>query len=115
MLFRVRGTHKDTHALMVLDIEAVSKAAAQYKAESRGMLVTHLEDITAQAGGSPTSTQRGTGPADGSTPDSGGMRNLIIFVVVLLAVALIGYFTLPAMLQHHVVPPATTQATTAPL
>ena len=35
MLFRVRGTNKDTHALMVLDVEAANRPAAQYKAESR--------------------------------------------------------------------------------
>jgi hypothetical protein len=116
MLFRVRGTNKDTHALMVLDIEAVSRPAAEYKAQSRGMIVTSMEEITAaDAAGRPTSLHRGEGSAPGAAPESGGMRNLIVFVAVLVAVALIGFFTLPMVLQQHVAPtPATTQATLAP-
>jgi hypothetical protein len=117
MLFRVRGTNKDTHALMVLDIEAVSRPAAQYKAEARGMVVTSLEDIAADAANRPTSVHRGEGPASGSTPDSGGMRNLIVFVGVLLAVAVVGYFMLPLVLTQQLAPPpppATTQAMPEP-
>jgi hypothetical protein len=116
MLFRVRGTNRDTHALMVLDIEAANRPAAQYKAESRGMVVTSLEDITAvAAAGQPTSVRRGEGPAPGAAPESGGMRNLIVFVAVLVAVALIGFFTLPMILPAHLLaPPAATQPTTAP-
>jgi hypothetical protein len=108
MLFRVRGTNKDTNALMVLDIEAVSRGAAEIKAQARGMLVSDIEDITAEAAARPTSSHRGEGPDPGSTPDSGGTRNLVLVTAVLLALALIGYFTLPTLLQRNVVVPVTT-------
>jgi hypothetical protein len=72
MLFRVTGTNRDTNAPMVLDIEAVSRGAAEIKAQARGMLVSGMEDITADAVAHPTSTHRGEGPAEGTTPDSGG-------------------------------------------
>jgi hypothetical protein len=111
MLFRVRGTNKDTNALMVVDIEAVSRPAAEFKAQSRGMIVTGIEDITADAANRPTSVHRGEGPDPGSTPDSGGMRNLIILAIVLVTIVVMGYFTLPYVLQKDVVAPATTRAT----
>ena len=113
MLYRVRGTNKDTHALMVLDIDAVNRSAAEYKAQARGMEVTSIEDVTAEQAAHPTSVHRGEGPAPGSTPDSGGMRNLIIFAVVFVAAAVTGYFLLPITLQSNVTTPspATTQAT----
>ena len=110
MLFRVTGTNRDTNAPMVLDIEAVSRGAAEIKAQARGMLVSGTEDITADAVAHPTSTHRGEGPADGTTPDSGGMRSIIVVAVVLVVLAVIGYFSLPALLQRNVVtPPPTTQ------
>jgi hypothetical protein len=108
MLFRARGTNKDTNAPMVLDLEAVSRGAAEIKAQARGMIVTDVEDITAAAMSRPMSTHRGEGPAEGTTPDSGGMRNLIIVSALLVALAVIGYFTLPIVLQKNVVVPATT-------
>jgi hypothetical protein len=113
MLFRVRGTNKDTNALMVLDIEAANRSAAEYKAQARGMNVTDVEDVTAAQASHPTSVHRGEGPPPGSTPDSGGMRNLIVFAVVFVAAAVTGYFLLPITLQNNVAapPPATTQAT----
>src|SRR5688572_8840731 len=109
MLYRVRGTNKDTNALMVIDIEANGRADAEFKAGACGMIVTAIEDITAEAADRPTSEHRGEGAPDGSTPDSGGMRNLIAFAAVLVAVVLIAYFTLPAILQKNVVQPATTR------
>jgi hypothetical protein len=109
MLFRVRGSHKDTNALMVLDIEAVSRPAAEFKAQSRGMIVTGIEDITAEAANRPTSAHRGEGDP-GSTPDSGGTRNLIVLAIVLVTIVVMGYFTLPYVLQKEVVAPATKQA-----
>ena len=110
MLFRVRGTNKDTNALMVLDVEAANKSAAEYKAQSRGMIITSIEDVTAAAANPPTSVHRGEGPPDGSTPDTGGTRNLVVFAAVLVTAAVIGYFTLPFVLQKNVVAPATTRA-----
>ena len=110
MLFRVRGSNKDTNALMVLDIEAVNRQAAEFKAQSRGMIVTSMEDISAEAANHPTSLHRGEGPDPGSTPDSGGIRNLIILAVVLVTIVVMVYFTLPYVLQKDVVAPATTQA-----
>ena len=107
MLFRVRGTNRDTNAPMVLDIEAVSRGAAELDAQSRGMAVTGIEDITAGAAAHPTSVHRGEGPA-GGTPDTGGTRNLIIATVLLLTLALVGYFSLPTVLQKNIVTPATT-------
>ena len=112
MLFRVTGTNRDTNAPMVLDIEAVSRGAAEIKAQARGILVSGIEDITADAAAHPTSTHRGEGPAEGTTPDSGGMRSIIVVAVVLVLLAVIGYFSLPALLQRNVVtPPPATQAT----
>ena len=112
MLFRVTGTNRDTNAPMVLEIEAVSRGAAEIKAQARGMLVSGTEDITADAVARPTSSHRGEGPAEGTTPDSGGMRNMIIMTALLVVLAVIGYFTLPTVLQRNVVtpPPATQQA-----
>jgi hypothetical protein len=72
------------------------------------MAVASTDDISADAAARPTSVHRGEGPADGTTPDSGGTRNLIIVTVVILLLALIGYFTLPTLLQRNVVTPATT-------
>lgn len=110
MLFRVTGTNKDTNADMVLDLEAVSRGAAEIKAQARGMIVTDVEDITAHAAAHPTSSRRGEGPAEGTTPDSGGMRNIIVMTALLAALAIVGYFTLIPTLQKNVVaPPATTQ------
>jgi len=108
MLFRVTGTNRDTNAPMVLEIDAVSRGAAEIKAQARGMAVASVDDISAEAAARPTSSHRGEGPAEGTTPDSGGMRNLIIVTVVILLLALIGYFTLPMVLQRNVVTPATT-------
>ncbi len=109
MLYRVSGTNKDTNAAMVLDIDAPSKAAAELKASARGMSVTGVEDLGPSAANHPTSAHRGEGPSDGATPDSGGMRNLVIIVTLLVASALIGYFTLPALLQRGVAAPPVTQ------
>jgi hypothetical protein len=72
-----------------------------------------VDDISVEAAASPASTHRGDGPAEGTTPDSGGTRNLITVTVVLLLLALIGYFTLPMVLQGNVVTPATTTQPTA--
>jgi hypothetical protein len=105
VLFRVTGTNRDTNAPMVLDIEAVSRGAAEIKAQARGMLVSGTEDITADASAHLTSTHRGEGPADGTTPDSGGMRSIIAVAVVLVLLAVIAYFSLPALLQQNVLPP----------
>ena len=110
MLFRVRGTNRDTNADMVLEIEAVGRGAAEIKAQARGMVVSDVQDITAEAAARPTSSRRGEGPADGTTPDSGGTRNLWIMTALLLTLAIVGYFTLPMLLQKNVVvPPAATQ------
>jgi hypothetical protein len=114
MLYRVTGTNRDTNGAMVLDIEAVDRAGAALAAQSRGMAVAGVEDITAAAASRPTSVHRGEGPADGATPDSGGTRNLIVFTALLLTLALIGYFALPMLLQRNVVsPPVTTQPVNA--
>ena len=110
MLYRVRGTNRDTNADMALEIEAVSRGAAEIKAQARGMVVTDVQDVTAEAAARPTSSRRGEGPADGTTPDSGGTRNLWIMTALLLTLAIVGYFTLPMLLQKNVVaPPAATQ------
>jgi hypothetical protein len=69
--------------------------------------VTGMQDVTAEAAARPTSVHRGEGPDPGSTPDSGGTRNLIVFTVLLVALVIIGYFTLPLVLQRNVVAPAT--------
>ncbi|MDQ3440992.1 MAG: hypothetical protein M3478_11660 [Planctomycetota bacterium] len=108
MLFRVSGTNRDTNAPMVLDIEAVSRGAAEIKAQARGMAVTGIDDITVEAADRPTSSHRGEGPAEGTTPDSGGMRNIIVAAILLVLLALTGYFALPMLLQKNVVTPATT-------
>ena len=114
MLFRVRGSNKDTGAMMVIDVEAASKAAATYKAEVRGMVVDSLEDITAEAGATqPTSKHRGEGPPEGSTPDAGGTRNLVIFGILIVALVIVLYFTLPLMLQRNVPPPPVTPQSSA--
>ena len=114
MLFRVTGTNRDTNAPMVLEIDAVSRGAAEIKGQARGMVVASVDDITAEAAAHPTSVHRGEGPADGTTPDSGGTRNLIIVTIVLLLLALTGYFMLPTLLQRNVVTPATTTQPAAP-
>ncbi len=110
MMYRVIGTNKDTNAAMVLDIDAPSKAAAELAASARGMSVTDVQDVSADAQHRPASSHRGEGPADGSTPDSGGMRSLIIVMSILLVLALVGYFLLPTLLQKNVVPPTTRAA-----
>src|SRR5690349_1036658 len=43
MLFRVTGTNRDTNAPMVLEIDAVSRGAAEIKAQARGMVVTSID------------------------------------------------------------------------
>jgi hypothetical protein len=111
MIYRVTGANKDTNAPMVLDIDATNKAAAELKASARGMAVTDVQELACNTADRPTSVHRGEGPAEGSTPDSGGMRNLIVVTVVLVALVIIGYFMLPMVLQRNVVsPPPATQA-----
>ena len=109
MVYRVSGTNKDTNAAMVLDIDAPSKAAAELRASARGMHVTDVQDLAPSGIHPPTSVHRGEGPPEGTTPDSGGTRNLLIAVALFIALAVIGYFTLPALLQRNVSTPLSTQ------
>jgi glycine cleavage system H lipoate-binding protein len=82
MKFRVIGSSKETGARMTLEFEALSKAAAERKAQQAGMAVNRVE-IFREPEDQPSATD--------ARPRGSGW---FVKIVVLLAIAAAAYFSL---------------------
>ena len=80
---------------MSLDLEAVSKAAAERKAQNAGMDVQHVQPITDADAPQPHSTHRGE--------DSGGSGSLVkvlIFIAIIAVITILAWPKIRAMIGH---------------
>jgi hypothetical protein len=94
MRYKVSGSNRETGARMTLEFEADSKGAAERKASQSGMNVQRVEDLGEGpvVGAAPTSKRRGSGGA-------GGLKWVILIVLIAGAVYLIGFDHLLRMLH----------------
>jgi hypothetical protein len=82
MKFRVIGSSRETGARMTLEFEALSKAAAERKAQQAGMAVNRVEIFAELEDQTPT-----------AGPRSGG-SGWLVKMIALLAIAAAAYFFL---------------------
>ena len=82
MKFRVIGSSKETGARMTLEFEALSKAAAERKAQQAGMAVNRVEVFSELGEEAPAPVSRSRG------------KGWLVKLVLLVAIAAAAYFLL---------------------
>jgi hypothetical protein len=84
MKFQVIGQNRDTGARMTLEFQAESKAAAERKANSQGMSVHRVVDVT---DGYPPLAHEPNPRAGNAHKRGGGKFKAILILLVLVAIA----------------------------
>lgn len=96
MRYHVTGIDHAKGSHMTLDIDAPSKAAAEKRAQSAGMDVQHIREVTTQDQEHARSTHRGE-------EGGGGLAWAIKLVAIVVAVAIVAVILWPkirALLQR---------------